>query len=288
VTVRCVGVALALACAAASAAAQQPLTVLHPDSLVPMVQAHTRIRADSLHHTDEEAPRTYLWRTFGPVTILRSAAVAGFEQYRGQPREWPKSRRGYVDRFSSSLGAAMMGSTLRFGLSHALDERVGQFEPCGCRGFLSRAGHAAAIPFEAYTKSGGRRFSVLTPASEIGSALLVTSVKPGGFSVRDGVRGGLIGLASMAAVSVVHEFWPWPWSLRERALARFRRRHESPPVQPLSPPRDSSARQTPSCAAGAPDSTLRSMRHSSRATSFYYAVSFWGTGPGSGCRRANR
>jgi hypothetical protein len=55
----------------------------------------------------------------------------------------------------------------------------------------------------------GTHLSLLAPASEIGSAILITSMHPGGFSVRDGLGAGAVGVLVSALGSVAREFWPW-------------------------------------------------------------------------------
>ncbi len=173
------------------------------------------VGSDSGRRLDDESVHGYLVRTIGPLAFIKAAAVAGVEQSFHSPPEWPRNGRGYADRYGSSLAGGAIASTVRFGLANALHERVGDFEPCRCSDFLPRLGHATATPFHAYT-AAGPRLSLLTPLSELVSGLLTTTVRPGGFNARDGLRNGAIGLAATAGVAVVHEFWPLPWSLGRR------------------------------------------------------------------------
>lgn len=179
-------------------------------------------RSDSLPSLEDLSLRRYLWQTVGPVTLLRAAALGGIDQARDHPPEWARDAHGYAQRAGSHFAAAAIGTTLRFGLGSLLHQRTGDFVPCTCQGWWPRLRHAAATPVRAWGREGWTT-SALTPLTELGSALLVTTVRPGGFNVRDGLRNGAMGVASLAAVSVVHEFWPWPWSLRERWVHRLPR-----------------------------------------------------------------
>lgn len=42
-----------------------------------------------------------------------------------------------------------------------------------------------------------------------GSGILITSLHPGGFSVRDGLVSGGIGVLVASLGAVAREFWPW-------------------------------------------------------------------------------
>ena len=52
---------------------------------------------------------------------------------------------------------------------------------------------------------------MLTPLSDLTSGVLVTSVHPGGFSVGEGLRSGLTGLAASSLIAAGREFWPFRW-----------------------------------------------------------------------------
>jgi hypothetical protein len=147
-------------------------------------------------------------RVLGPRALLRDVATAGFDQATGRPTQWPKSWRGYGDRVSSRLGTAAVAQAVVFGVSNALGERPAHFTLCGCTGTRARITHALLMPMRMDTPRGPH-LSLLAPVSELGSSILITSLHPGGFSVRDGLIGGAVGVLGSALGSVGREFWPW-------------------------------------------------------------------------------
>jgi hypothetical protein len=167
-------------------------------------------RADSSVRYQPETFAHFAMHTFGPVPLLRSTAMAGFDQWRRQPDGWFENKRGLRDRLDSRLGAEMLAHTIRFGFARAAREQSGKFQRCVCADFGARLEYALATPFRVETPTG-ERLSAITPFGDIASALVVTSVHPGGFSVRRGLLSGASGLASASLTSVAREFWPWHW-----------------------------------------------------------------------------
>jgi hypothetical protein len=167
-----------------------------------------RARADSIFtpiSVDE-----YLRGMIGPRNILRGVALAGFQQWRGRPIEFPRTWRGFEDRLGEGYGQVAISHTLRFGASRLFDERNLRYRPCACGDSSSRLFNALAGPYRV-TSSRGIHYSLLNPVTELASGILVTSVEPRGFRVGAGVRNGAIGLAGESLVDVVREFWPWHW-----------------------------------------------------------------------------
>jgi hypothetical protein len=150
-------------------------------------------------------------RTFGPLPLARATALAGFDQWRHQPEHWNQDARGFRDRLDSRLGAEVLAHTLRFVVARAAREQTGRYRRCSsCETLRERIEYALMTPFRVETPTGVR-LSAVTPLTEIGSSLVVTSVHPGGFSFRDGAVGGVSGLASTSLTSLGRELWPWHW-----------------------------------------------------------------------------
>jgi hypothetical protein len=167
-----------------------------------------RARADSVF-----TPMTvgqYVRGIFGPRSVLRGVGLAGFDQWRGQPRSYPRTWRGFEDRLGARYGQVVISHTLRFGASRVFDERILRYWPCGCGDSTSRLLHALTGPYRV-TSPAGIRYSALNPITELASGVLVTSVRPGGFRVGEGFRNGATGLISESIVDVVREYWPWHW-----------------------------------------------------------------------------
>src|SRR5206468_5630094 len=117
---------------------------------------------------------------------------------------------GFEDRLGSRYGQVAISHTLRFAASRALEQRNLRYYPCACGDSASRLINALVGPFRV-TSPGGIHYSMLNPATELVSGILVTSVHPGGFHVGEGIRAGATGILGEALADVVREYWPWHW-----------------------------------------------------------------------------
>lgn len=157
-----------------------------------------------------ESFASFAKRTFGPVPLLRSTALAGFDQWRRQPVHWTQTSHGFRDRLDSRIGGEVLGHSIRFAFDRAAHEQREKFHVCQCEGLEPRLSYALLTPLRVDTPNG-QRLSAMAPLGALVSALAVTSVHPGGFSLSRGLEGGAGGVASAALTSVVREFWPWRW-----------------------------------------------------------------------------
>lgn len=221
-------VAVAVLTLASRAAAQAPPRDTAPGPARDTVQAPQRdtvqaphgdtaiapgapvVRADSGVGYRPEEFGEYLLGMFGPRPLVRTFAVAGFDQWRLQPVAFPANGRGFADRVSSRFGQTVISHTLRFGFARAFDERPVKYRPCTCGDSLSRFRYALFAPLRVDTPTG-RRLSMLYPVTEIASGILVTTMRSDGLHVRDGILNGLTGVAAASAMSLVQEYWPWHW-----------------------------------------------------------------------------
>ena len=167
-------------------------------------------RGDSGARYRPESFTHFAMRTFGPLPLLRSTAMAGLDQWRRAPVGWSQTGRGFRDRLDSHLSAEVLSHTIRFGVASAAREEIGKYQRCECVGFGARLEHALVTPLRVETPRG-EHLSAVTPFGEIASALVVTSVQPGGFSIGRGLHAGASGLASASLTAVAREFWPWHW-----------------------------------------------------------------------------
>ncbi|HEY2064527.1 MAG TPA: hypothetical protein VGG84_01100 [Gemmatimonadaceae bacterium] len=198
--------ALALvACGSVGLGAQNPPP---PPTAPPPADTTSAVRRDTADVYLRMTIGEYANRVVGPRALLRDVAIAGFDQLTGHPKEWPRTWRGYGDRASSRLGTGVIAQAVVFGVSNLLDERPAHFTLCQCTGTRPRLEHALLVPLRMNTPNGPH-FSLLAPMSEIGSSILITSMHPGGFSVRDGLIGGAVGVSGSALGAVAREFWPW-------------------------------------------------------------------------------
>ncbi len=184
-----------------TAAAQAP-----PADSGAMQQA--AVRDDSLY--TPESFRSYVFGTFGPRPVIRALALAGFDQWRRRPVAFPATWRGFEDRLGSRYAQVAISRTLRFGFSRIVDERTIRYRPCRCGDSASRTAYALLSPLRVDSPTGVR-LSMLNPATELASGILVTSTRSGGLHVGEGVRNGVTGLAAESLASLGREFWPWQW-----------------------------------------------------------------------------
>jgi hypothetical protein len=152
----------------------------------------------------------YLVGLVGPRAVIRSLALAGFDQWRGHPVAYGRTWRGFEDRLGSRFGQVAISHTLRFGASRIFDERTIRYQPCACGDSLSRLRYAVLGPLRVNSPTGVH-LSPLNPVAEIVSGVLVTGVRSSGLHVGEGVRAGVSGLAFESLGNIVREFWPWRW-----------------------------------------------------------------------------
>ena len=203
-------VAVAERAGAQTATAAAADTVQCSDSTLSSGIAAHAVPNDSVTRYRAESFASFAKRTIGPMPLLRSTVLAGFDQSRRQPVHWTQTSRGFRDRMDSRLGGEVLGHTIRFALERAAREQREKVNTCQCEGFEPRLSHALLTPLRVETPNG-QRLSAIAPLGVLVSALAVTSVHPGGFSLSRGLESGAGSVASAAVTSVVREFWPWRW-----------------------------------------------------------------------------
>jgi hypothetical protein len=164
-------------------------------------------RADTAAYHPETVSE-YSSRIVGPRTLVRILALSEFDQATHRPREWDRTWPGFEDRSSSRLASGAIERTVVFTMSRAVDERQAEFTLCGCDGIGARLRHAALTSVRVNSPNG-THVSPLTPIAEMAGALLVTGVRPEGFSATEGLRGGLTAIGGHAVLYVARELWPW-------------------------------------------------------------------------------
>jgi hypothetical protein len=178
-------------------------------SIAPQDSASVRrVRNDSVY-----VPMTfgeYARGMIGPRTALRAVALAGFDQWRRQPRAFPSTWHGFEERLGVRYGQVAISHTLRFAASRKFDERILRYRPCACGDSASRLWRAITGPYRV-TSPEGIHYSVLNPVTELLSGVLATGVRSSGLHVGEGLRGGATGLVAESLIDVAREYWPWRW-----------------------------------------------------------------------------
>jgi hypothetical protein len=146
----------------------------------------------------------------GPRAVLRSFALAGYDQWRNHPAAYARDWHGFEERLASRYGQVAISHTLRFAASRVFDERTIRYQPCACGDSVSRWRYAVLGPLRV-SSPAGVHLSPLNPIAEIVSGVLVTGVRSGGLHVGEGARAGVTGLAVESLGDIIREFWPWRW-----------------------------------------------------------------------------
>jgi len=121
--------------------------------------------------TASERLRLYLKRTYGPLSIVQSAAGAGISQWRGAPKEWKQGAEAYGDRFGNSYAKHVIRGTLEYGAS-AMLHGDNRYVPSLDTGFWKRSRHAIASTFVARNDGGHERFAYSRFGSALGNAFI--------------------------------------------------------------------------------------------------------------------
>jgi len=96
----------------------------------------------------------FLVSTFGPVSLLRSAAGAGIEWKLDHPREWSQDAEGYGKRYASSFGGHFINNSVHYGVAAMLGEEA-RYHPSGRHHVGSRFVYAVEATFITHKVSSG-------------------------------------------------------------------------------------------------------------------------------------
>jgi len=148
----------------------------------------------------------YVNNTVGPVSLVRTAASAGFNQWDNDPLEWGQGAEGYGKRFASSFGKNAIRHTVQYGLSEAFRLDTG-FERSKRKGFWPRLSDALIQNVTSRTRSGKRVLSApIFIGVYAGSIIPAETWYPSRYSYKDGLRSGTYSLATGFGLNVLREF----------------------------------------------------------------------------------
>jgi hypothetical protein len=158
--------------------------------------------------TEGERLRWYLKATINPVSLVTSAASAGFGQWRDRPREWRQGAEGFGLRWASSYGEHVVRETLMFGASSVFHEDNRYFRS-GESDLRPRIRYAVESTFLARRDNGSRRLSFSRMGAFAGAALISRLWQPrSNRSPRSAAVNLGTSISVAAAFNVVREFWP--------------------------------------------------------------------------------
>lgn len=158
--------------------------------------------------TEADRLRWYLRATVNPLSLVTSAASAGWGQWRDRPREWRQGAEGYGLRWASSYAEHVVRETLVFAASSALHED-NRYVRSGESDIRPRIRYAVESTFLARRDNGSRRLSFSRIGAFAGAALLSRLWQPASTrSIRSATVNVGTSIGVSAAFNVVREFWP--------------------------------------------------------------------------------
>lgn len=165
-----------------------------PSTYVPLT-AHQRLKL-------------YLKNTVNPISLLRTAASAGWGQLRDRPEEWGEGSHAFEKRVISSYAEHITFTTLMYGTSSLFHED-NRYIPSGETGVTPRLRYALESSFLARHDDGTRHVSISNIAAIVGAALISRTWQP--HDTR-GMRPAAINMGVMIGASagfdVLREFLP--------------------------------------------------------------------------------
>ena len=158
--------------------------------------------------SDGEKFHEYLHHTFGPARMLRSAAIAGINQWRDDTPEWGQGMEGYGRRFASKVGQHTIKRTLQLGIGIWRNEDPRYFHS-EQSGFWARTAHAIKYTYVTRMDDGSRGVAVSRLTSTFGASLLSRTWQPERKrTVKDGLRNGVVSVGVDTGFRILQEFWP--------------------------------------------------------------------------------
>ncbi len=159
--------------------------------------------------TVRERARFYRHHTFGRGALARSAAVAGYNQLRGSPREWGGGPLGYVKRFGSAVGQHAVRNGIAFGVG-AWRHEDPHYYPSGRKGFWPRTKYAVKSTFVT-RRYGHRRKGVAAGrlAGDVGGGIVSKMWQPHTAGLMaSGLESGGIAVGADVGMNMAREFLP--------------------------------------------------------------------------------
>jgi hypothetical protein len=150
--------------------------------------------------------KDFIKSVFGPLTLARQVAGAGFSTWRNSPEEWGGKWEGFGRRVASNFGRNAIRQTTVYALdeSFKLDSK---FYRSQNRSFGAKVKNALISPFTARTASGKRVFGFpRVVGTYTASVIAAETWFPPRFNYKNGLRSGTISLGLNAAFNLFKEF----------------------------------------------------------------------------------
>jgi hypothetical protein len=151
--------------------------------------------------------KSYVNGMFGPVSLAKDVATAGYATARNSPEEWGPHWDGFGKRFASNLGKSIIKNSVQFGLDEAftLDS---QFYRSKDRSFGARVSNAFVSVVTTRDKNGDRTFGFPRIIGTYSASIIGAETwYPSRYTWKDGLKNGSISLGFTGAFNLFKEFW---------------------------------------------------------------------------------
>lgn len=150
--------------------------------------------------------KRYLNSLFGPVTLAKTVATAGFGTWRNSPEEWGDNWEGFGRRVASNFGKNVIKQSTTYGLDEVMkvDSR---FYRSRKRDVGSRIKNAVISPVTARNREGKRVVGIPRIAGTYTAGIVAAEAwYPDRYDWKDGVKSGTMSLGFQAAFNLIREF----------------------------------------------------------------------------------
>jgi hypothetical protein len=150
--------------------------------------------------------KDYISSIFGPVSIAKNVALAGYNTWRNSPEEWGPTWKGFGRRVASNFGQSAIKNSVQFGLDEALTVDS-KFYRSKDKSVSARIGNALISPVTARKEDGSRTIGVPRIVGTYSAAIIARETwYPDRYSWKDGLKSGTISLGFTAGMNLIKEF----------------------------------------------------------------------------------
>jgi hypothetical protein len=148
----------------------------------------------------------YFSSMFGPVSIAKNVALAGFNTWKNSPEEWGPHWEGFGRRVASNFGQSAIKNSVQFGLDEAF-KLDSHFYRSKDKSVSARVTNALISPVTARNENGKRVLGFPRIVGTYSAAVIARETwYPDRYTWKDGMKSGTISLGFNAAFNLVKEF----------------------------------------------------------------------------------
>jgi len=146
--------------------------------------------------------------TFYPAAIANRLLVAGFNEWRDNPEEWPSGAGGYGRRLGYRMGTLATRNAIQLAGDTAFHTEP-RYDLCACSGVTARTLHAWRRVVTAKKDTGDETIGISKIAGAIVTPWVMHPVLPERFNTAGSkFEAGLGGLGMRGVTNMLREFWP--------------------------------------------------------------------------------